>query len=129
MKEKAVFIGDLHFEHKMWKRGLNFCKDELSFLTTRLEDVVLFHENEMVMMREVEHFQNQFMLQNQNVDQFTHDINKKEHELAEFAKDHPVAIDHIHFDDHAGIKNNMESFAKNYNIMKQEFRQFLAKWK
>jgi len=26
MKEKAVFIGDLHFEHKMWKRELNFCK-------------------------------------------------------------------------------------------------------
>ncbi len=35
MKEKAVFIGDLHFEHKMWKRELNFCKDELSFLKTR----------------------------------------------------------------------------------------------
>jgi|TARA_B110000238_G_C16042598_1_gene402522 hypothetical protein len=119
MKEKAVFIGDLHFEHKMWKRGLNFCKDELSFLKTRLEEVVLFHENEMNMMREVEHFQNQF----------THDINQKEHELAEFAKDHSVTIDHIHLDDHAGIKNNMESFAKNYNIMKQEFRQFLAMWK
>ena len=73
----------------------------------------------MDMLREVNHFQNQF----------THDINKKEHELAEFAKDHSVTIDHIHLDDHAGIKNNMESFAKNYNIMKQEFRQFLAMWK
>ena len=80
-------------------------------------------------IREVEHFQNQFILQNQNVDQFTNDINKKEHELAEFAKDHPVAIDHIHFGDPAGIRNNMAGFAKNYNSMKQEFRQFLARWK
>ncbi len=31
MKEKAVFIGDVHFEHKMWKRELNFCKERIKF--------------------------------------------------------------------------------------------------
>ena len=129
MKEKAIFIGDLHFEHEMWKRELKFCKDELNFLQERLEDVVIVHDNEMDMMREVEHFQNQFILQNQNVDQFLHDVNAKEHELAEFAKDHPVAIDHVHFDDHTVLRHNMEGFAKNYNDLKQEFRQFVAKWK
>ncbi|MBD80438.1 MAG: hypothetical protein CL840_16095 [Crocinitomicaceae bacterium] len=128
MKEKAIFIGDLHFEHEMWKRELLFCKDELNFLTNRLEEVVIMHD-EPELMREVEHFQNQFILQNQNIDQFTHDINKKEHELAVFAKDHPVAIDHVHFDDHTKLRNNMEGFAKTYNIMKQEFRVFIAKWK
>ena len=127
MKEKAIFIGDLHFEHEMWNRELAFCKDELIFLTNRLEEVTAKNTNHD-MLREVEHFQNQFILQNQNIDQFKHDINAKEHELATFAKEHPVAIDHVHFADHAKIRDNMEGFAKLYNEMKQEFRRFLTKW-
>lgn len=129
MKEKAIFIGDLHFEHEMWKRELNFCEDELKFLTKRLEETAFLHDEEKDMLREVEHFQNQFIVQKQNVDQFKHDINTKENQLATFAKEHPVAINHIHFMDHAKLRDNMEGFAKNYNNLKQEFRGFVAKWK
>lgn len=129
MKEKAIYIGDLHFEHEMWRKELKFCDDELKFLTKRLEEVTFFHEDQKDMLREVEHFQNQFIVQKQNIDRFLHDIKLKEHELADFAKDHPVAVDHIHFQDHAKLRNNMEGFAKNYNDLKQEFRQFVAKWK
>ena len=52
------------------------------------------------MLREVEHFQNQFIVQKQNIDAFLHDINADEHKLVEFAKDHPVALNHVHFEDH-----------------------------
>lgn len=127
MKEKAIYIGDLHFEHEMWKRELNFCDDELKFLTARLEEVTA-KNTDHDMLREVEHFQNQFIVQKENIDTFLHDINAKEHELAEFAKDHPVAIDHVHFADHGKMRDNQEGFAKNYNELKQEFRRFLAKW-
>lgn len=129
MTTKAIYIRDLYFEHEMWKKELNFCADEIAFLTKRLEEITFFHEDEKDMLREVEHFQNQFIVQKQNIDQFTHDINKKEHELAEFAKDHPIAVDHVHFEDHAKIRDNMEGFARIYNELKQEFRQFLVKWK
>jgi len=129
MKEKAIYMRDLHFEHEMWKKELTFCDQELEFLTKRLEEVTFFHEDEKDMLREVEHFQNQFIVQKQNIDTFLHDINTKEHKLVEFAKDHPVAVDHVHFKDHAKIRDNMEGFARIYNEMKQEFRRFLAKWK
>ena len=91
--------------------------------------MVIFHKNDIDMLREVEHFQNQFIVQKQNVDQFLHEIKQKEHKLAEFAKDHPVAIDHIHFEDHTTLRGQMEGFVKNYNGLKQEFRTFTAKWK
>lgn len=127
MKTKAIYIGDLHFEHEMWKRELNFCADELIFLTARLEEVTAKNTNHD-MLRAVEHFQNQFIVQKQNIDQFLHDINAKEHQLATFAKDHPIAIDHVHFDDHTQIRDNMNGFHNIYNEMKQDFRRFLAKW-
>jgi len=129
MKEKAIYMRDLHFEHEMWKKELTFCDQELEFLTKRLEEVTFFHEDEKDMLREVEHFQNQFIVQKQNIDTFLHDINAKEHKLAEFAKDHPVALNHVHFEDHVKIRDNMEGFARIYNDMKQEFRKFLVKWK
>lgn len=129
MKEKAIYIGDLHFEHEMWRKELNFCDDELKFLTKRLEETTFFHDGEKDMMREVEHFQNQFIVQKQNIDRFNHDIKLQEHDLATFAKDHPIAVDHIHFTDHTKLRDNMEGFAKNYNNLKQEFRGFVAKWK
>ncbi|MGB0404235.1 MAG: hypothetical protein ACPGEG_09070, partial [Salibacteraceae bacterium] len=129
MKEKAIYMADLHFENEMWIKELNFCDGELEFLTKRLEEIVFFHDDEKDMLREVEHFQNQFIVQKQNVDTFLHDIKQKEHELAEFAKDHPIAIDHMHFDDHTILRNHMQGFAKNYNNLKQEFRNFTAKWK
>ena len=81
------------------------------------------------MLREVEHFQNQFIVQKQNIDAFLHDINADEHKLVEFAKDHPVALNHVHFEDHTKTRDNMEGFARTYNEIKQEFRKFLVKWK
>ncbi len=76
---------DLHFEHEMWKKELNFCDQELAFLIQRLEEVTFFHEDEKDMLREVEHFQNQFIVQKQNIHTFLHDINADEHKLVEFA--------------------------------------------
>lgn len=125
--QKTLYMSDLHFEHEMWLRELAFCDDELKFLTARLEEVTA-KNTDRDMLRDVEHFQNQFILQKENIDVFTHNINGKEHELAKFAKEHPVANDHVHFTDHKGMRDNMEGFAKNYNEMKAEFRRFLTKW-
>ena len=52
MKEKAIYMRDLHFEHEMWKKELTFCDQELEFLTKRLEEVTFFHEDEKDMLRE-----------------------------------------------------------------------------
>lgn len=118
---------DLHFEHEMWNKELDFCDDEIKLLTKRLEEVTA-KNTDRDMLREVEHFQNQFIVQKQNVDTFKHNINVKEHGLAEFAKEHPVAVDHVHFEDHGKMRDTMEGFAKNYNELKQDFRRFVAKW-
>ncbi len=125
--KKNIYIGDLHFEHEMWNRELRFCKDELVFLQNRLEEVTA-KNTDHDFLREVEHFQNQIIVQNQNVDEFLHAIKMKEHELAEFAKEHPVAVDHVHFEDHGAMRANMEGFHKVYNELKHDFRKFLAKW-
>jgi hypothetical protein len=38
-KSNKVHIDDLHFDHKVWKRELNFYKDELMVFQNRLDEV------------------------------------------------------------------------------------------
>lgn len=86
MKEKVLFIKDLHFEHEMWKKELHFCYEELTFLTKSLEEAASFQEEKKDVLREVEHFQNQFIVQRQNIDPCLDGINTDKHKLIEFAK-------------------------------------------
>tara|TARA_B100000795_G_scaffold201384_1_gene155156 strand:- start:54763 stop:55059 length:297 start_codon:yes stop_codon:yes gene_type:complete len=74
-------------QHEMWKKELNFYDEALNFLTKRLEEVTYIHLEEKDMLKEVGHFQNQFIIQKQNSDTFLHDINADGYKLVEFAKD------------------------------------------
>ncbi|MFT4568448.1 MAG: hypothetical protein ACI9FN_003417 [Saprospiraceae bacterium] len=78
MKKKAIYIDDLHFEHKLWKSQLEFQRDELKVFTHRLEEVVVRWTDKDVLSK-VEHFQNVFIRHNEVIDTLIHDINEHEH--------------------------------------------------
>ncbi|HQW06335.1 MAG: hypothetical protein IPH05_01905 [Flavobacteriales bacterium] len=121
-----VHIGDLHNDHKLWLNTLEFCKQEIDILEHRMEEIVKRNTGKEV-MAELEHFQNQYIRQREVIDELRHDLKQHENELVKEAMDHPVAIDHRLFGDHAEQRDAMHTFEKLYNELKAEFMRWLVK--
>lgn len=127
MSAKHVYMDDLHFNHMLWLRELDFFKEELVVLQKRLEEVASRNtDSEMKSMQE--RFQNKIIRQNEVIDELKHDIKIEEEKLIEFAKDHPVALNHIYFTDHVELKEKMSTFKDIYARMKSDFQKFVSIW-
>ncbi len=122
-----AYITDLHYEHRLWLNELNFYKEEPGILQERLGGIVSKNTNNEVEAG-VESFQNRFELQRNHISELKHRIKKHETFLADYAKDHPVAVDHVHFTDHTDIREHIERFRELYHEMKHEFNRFAVKW-
>lgn len=126
-KEKPKHIDSLHFEHEVWKKRMEFYKIELQFFTERLEEIVSRYTDKEV-LKGIEHFQNQFILQRDLIDRFTHDIKMHEEELVKEVNSNPVAVDHRLLEDHPEERDRYNTFIKLYDELKSEFLDFLRKW-
>ena len=127
MKKENIYLTDLHFEHQTWKSELNFQQDELKTFKSRLEEVVPRYTDTTV-LAQAEQFQNQMIRHNEVLDQLIHDINAHENQLSVYAKENPVAIDRVHFDDHGGLREKVETQGKIYAEFKKEFMRYLTKY-
>ena len=125
MKKKAIYINDLHFEHKQWMSELEFQRGELKSFIKRLEEVVVRWTDKEI-LRQVEHFQNQFILHDEVIDTLVHDINLEEEKLSTFAASHPVEIDHVHFEDHGGMRERNEDQSRIFTNLRKEYMRFLT---
>ena len=124
MKKKPIYINDIHFEHQLWIRQLEFEQNELELFNSRLAEVVSNWTDKDV-LRKAEHFQNTFIRHNEVIDTLLHDINAHEHQISQRAKDHPVAIDHVHFEDHPELRDKVQTQNKLYAELKTEFMEYL----
>lgn len=127
MSEKHLYMKDLHFEHQVWNSELAFCKDELKILEGKLREIALKNTS-LEAKAQVEHFQNQFIRQNEVVDEYRHKINVHENYLISEAEQHPVAIEHRFFPDHTEMREEMHIFRKLYADLKHDFMNFLARF-
>ena len=111
----------------LWLNEINFYKEELKIFNKRFEDIVVRYTDKEV-LAELEKFQNQFIRQAEVVDEISHKVRKHEQELAKYAEENPVAIDHVHFEDHKELREEFETFVKIYQELKAEYTRFLAKY-
>ncbi len=126
-KQKPIYLSDLHFEHKAWVNELTFHKEEVDTFENRIAEVAKRNTQDE-MRAKLESFQNRFIREKEVIDILLHDVNQHEHGLAAYAEEHPVAIDHKHFDDHAELRDRMDTFRKLFTELKKEFYRFVAKW-
>jgi hypothetical protein len=127
MVKERIYLNDLHFEHVLWENELSFYTDELAILEPRLAEIVSQNTKQEA-LASVEHFQNQFLLQKANIHKLQRDIKTHEHNLASFAHDNPVAVDHRAFSDHRPLREAMDAQRIIYHDLKKEFFLFLEKW-
>lgn len=126
MKEQGK-IYDQHSENNEFKSKLNFYKDELDLLHKRLDEIAS-KNNKQDVMKQVEHFENQFTIQKQNINRIGHSIIANETELINEIRSNPTAVDHRKVEDHKKQREMVEGFEKNMNEIRDEFKRFSAKW-
>ncbi len=126
-KQGFVYINDLHYEDNLWRNELKFYKEELAILQHRLDEVIAKNTPDEV-GASVESFQNRFELQRKNISDLKHEIKTREAHLAQYAQDHPIAVDHVHFKDHTALRDRMERFRELYNELKSNFNRFAIRW-
>ena len=123
---QTTSIKNVSYNHEEWKNALGFYKDELNVFKHRLTEVASKNTAKETMQL-VEHFQNQFLIQHENIDILRHDIN--EH-LIRMAKEVQLHAGHIDKDEvpvHFLLKERFENEQKVFTDLKEEFQQFLSK--
>ena len=108
-------------------KELDFYNEELSLLEKRLLEIADKNNGKEV-MAEVEHFQNQFIVQRNNMDVLQHNINEHNNKVAEDAKAHAGKMEVSKEHDHKELKTQIEMFEKVFNELRHEYNRFLSKW-
>jgi hypothetical protein len=122
---ESVYIQ--HSENTEWKSKLNFYKDEVVILTGRLEEIASKNSGKDA-LAEVEKYQNQLIVQRNNIDEIAHLVNLNEQALIEVIKSNPVAVDHRKVEYHSKERELVESFESNFNNIREDFNRFASKW-
>ena len=120
-------IYNQHAENAEWTSNLNFYKDEVAIMRSRLEEITS-KTNTKDVLAKVEHFQNQFIIQKNNIDEIAHAVKMNEEALQKEVNSNPFAVDHRKTEYHAKEKDLVDSFEKNFNELRTEFKTFAAKW-
>ena len=109
-------------------RGLIFYKEEIRIFEDHLT-AILKRNNKNGVPAQVEHFQNQFILQKEVIDYLKHDLQVSERQLAGFVYEMSSdGIENIKMDNHGSLRERMTTFRKIYKDIKNEFRRFEMHW-
>lgn len=124
----TISIHSLHMEYQLWTRELIFYKEEIRIFEDHLA-TLLKRNNKNGVPQQVEHFQNQFILQKEVIDFLKHDLIVSERQLAKMALELcGEGIDNIKMDNHGKLRERMSTFRKIYREIKNEYRRFEMQW-
>jgi len=114
-------------DHTIWTKGLEFYRDELEMMNKRLLDISGKNTNEDA-RKSVEHFQNQFFIQQKNISDLRHQVNSYVKGLSHDAMNHQGHVDAIFITQGDGLRQRYEQLELIMNSLRHEFNEFLSKW-
>jgi len=118
---------NLSAEHTEWLGKLDFYEKELGILKERLTEIA--GKNSSFEARAgIEHFQNQFIVQQNNIDELKHAVKENMHLAFEEVKEHAGHIGSGTVSEYKIIDDAVRSFEKVVNELRHEFNLYLAKW-
>jgi hypothetical protein len=125
--ETKKTIYQLHEEHKTWLNKLLFYKDELKIMDKRILEVA--EKNTSKEVRSLaDHFNNQLIIQKEQIDILTHDIKSHELYLEAAVQNNPNAVDNEKFSDHKKHRESIATFEKLFKELREDLIDFLSKW-
>ncbi|MEI8280318.1 MAG: hypothetical protein WCG87_11185 [Bacteroidota bacterium] len=123
-------ISITHFgnAHNQWLRSLDFYKGELRILKTRLTEIAGKNTAADVMTK-VEHFENQFKVQTDNIDRMLHDINMNMTAIGKQAQSSSAGyVDGVLLVQHNELNQKYRMEEKTINDLRHDFNDFAAAW-
>ncbi len=119
-------INALHHQSSDWLRELQFYKDDILLLQTRLQEVAAKNTAQEV-LAQVEHFQNKFILLLEQADILKHDVNLNNEAMLQKAEQVPT---HIHEKSEAeatALFNGLKDYAQSLAEVRFNLNKFLSK--
>jgi hypothetical protein len=114
-------------DHTIWAKGLEFYKDELGLMTKRLLDISAKNTVSEA-SKGVEHFQNQFIIQQKNISDLKHGVRNYVKGLSNDAQNHGGHVDAIFLTQGDGLRGRYEQLELIMNSLRHEFNDFLSRW-
>jgi hypothetical protein len=105
---------------------LAFYNDDLKIFKARLEEVVSKNTNRDLLAL-AEHFQNQFIIQKNEMDELTHAINEAEATVEAAINHNETAINRQRLPDDGALRNRVAQFEKLFHELRSELMIFLSK--
>lgn len=127
MSNNQKYLQELYAEIKGWKNKLAFYEDDLRVLKSRLGEVSAKNSDQEVHAL-VERFQNKMIIQQEQLDILNHDLNTAAQTIQENIENNPQASDHRKADDHAGMRDRVNTFELLFNDLRRDLVGFTARW-
>lgn len=124
---KEINIKHISNLHSDALRGLDFYKQEIGILKKRLEEIASDNTGREV-AESIEHFQNQFLIQINNIDDLKHRINENIKAIENQVKNSAGFVDQKSADENAGLYDQYLTEEKFINDIRQDFNRFASKW-
>lgn len=121
--EKRVYVKDLSFDHELWDNEMKFYRNELEIFDHRLEqDVVRLSEKEA--LRKLEHFQNQFIRQNEVLDILNKRVRQNRKSITRNSVEGEIKENNDAITEYNSLREEFETFEKIYADLKRDFLNF-----
>lgn len=119
-------LEQFHHENQAWERMLNFFRQENSFLKNRLSEVVDPRTDKEFLVL-AEHFQNQFILKDEFIDEMLHDVHEQEGLLKTCFSNNDIPLQPKNIKKQEKLRNEMEFLEKEFASLKNEFNKYLVR--
>ncbi len=123
--EKKPII-ELHQDITDWKSDIQLTRSEIGIFQNELREIVRKNNHEAV-LKGVEHFQNQFIRQQEVCDELMHDLHEADRVLANKATLGSDSGTILKYENPA-LKDRCETFHHLFQELKDEYHRFLEKW-
>jgi hypothetical protein len=124
---EVVYDENCHFEHQNWKSELDFWKDELKIFNNRLSELITRGTQKDV-LKQLEHFQNEFILHGGVIDDLQETIEKHEISIVAHSKEGNESMDFALVKKHMKFRDRIQTQRLIYADLKKEFFSFLTKY-
>ena len=125
MKNTSEKIQTAHQNDLQWQKDIAFYADEIILLRQKLGEVSSKNTSKEIKMM-VSHFENQFIINKELIDELRHDIHMRENNLTELMKINPVAYEHRIVTQDAELRGKMLVFEKMFTELRKSFNKFLS---
>jgi hypothetical protein len=119
-------LNALHHQTTDWLRELQFYKDEIKLLQGRLGEVAAKNTAQEV-LAQVDHFENKFIILNEQADILKHDVNQVNESVLAHAKANPTHLDEKYVPTATALLNRVSDYSKSVADTRFELNQFLSK--